>query len=99
MSAVDILEMVAMLGMAILALISSIFYGLYSLLYSMVPKKFRVKDIKGQVVLVTGGGSGIGRLLCLKLARKGARVVTWDVNKAGECCLFLIPFNTETHFY
>ncbi|XP_045127033.1 epidermal retinol dehydrogenase 2-like isoform X2 [Portunus trituberculatus] len=84
MSAVDILEMVAMLGMAILALISSIFYGLYSLLYSMVPKKFRVKDIKGQVVLVTGGGSGIGRLLCLKLARKGARVVTWDVNKAGN---------------
>lgn len=84
MSAVDILEMVAMLGMAVLALISSIFYGIYNILCSLVPKKFRVKNIEGQVVLVTGGGSGIGRLLCLKLAKKGARIVTWDVNKAGN---------------
>lgn len=84
MSAVDILEMVAMLGMAVLALISSIFYGIYNVLCSLVPKKFRVKNIEGQVVLVTGGGSGIGRLLCLKLAKKGARIVTWDVNKAGN---------------
>ena len=42
------------------------------------------KDISGQVVLVTGGGSGIGRLMCLRFARLGATVVSWDINKSGN---------------
>lgn len=54
-----------------------------------VPKKYRSKDIRGNVALVTGGGSGIGRLMCLKLAAKGALVVTWDVSEKGESHLFL----------
>jgi len=36
--------------------------------------------MKGRVVIVTGGGSGIGREICLLLARKGAKVVVADVN-------------------
>ena len=42
-----------------------------------------------QVVLVTGGGSGIGRLMCLRFARLGATVVTWDINKVGYCITYL----------
>ncbi|MDR2181567.1 MAG: SDR family oxidoreductase [Treponema sp.] len=34
-------------------------------------------------VLVTGGASGIGRLMALDFARRGARVTVWDLNAGG----------------
>jgi short-subunit dehydrogenase len=39
--------------------------------------------IAGKVIVVTGGGSGMGRELVLQLLRRGARVVTVDVNEAA----------------
>jgi len=36
-----------------------------------------------KVVIVTGGASGIGRALCVELARRGAQVVAADLNAAG----------------
>ena len=40
-------------------------------------------DFSGQVALVTGGGSGIGRATALALAAGGARIVVADVDAAG----------------
>jgi NAD(P)-dependent dehydrogenase (short-subunit alcohol dehydrogenase family) len=41
-------------------------------------------DIKGKVVIVTGAASGIGRGLCLRFAKEGAKaIVAADVNEAG----------------
>ncbi|KOB66582.1 Short-chain dehydrogenase, partial [Operophtera brumata] len=40
-----------------------------------------MKSLKGDVVLVTGGGGGVGRQLAIKLATLGAKVVVWDINK------------------
>lgn len=36
-------------------------------------------ELDGKVAIVTGGGRGIGRALCLELARHGARVVVNDL--------------------
>jgi all-trans-retinol dehydrogenase (NAD+) len=37
----------------------------------------------GKTVVITGGASGIGRLVSLDLARRGARVIAWDISPAA----------------
>lgn len=40
-------------------------------------------DIKGQIALVTGGGSGLGAATAYELAKHGAKVAVLDVNAEG----------------
>jgi all-trans-retinol dehydrogenase (NAD+) len=40
-----------------------------------------MKSVKNQLVLVTGGAGGIGRLMALGFARRGARVAVWDLHE------------------
>ncbi|XP_015905269.1 short-chain dehydrogenase/reductase family 16C member 6 isoform X3 [Parasteatoda tepidariorum] len=56
------------------------YYWIESIVLAFVPKRLRYKSIAGEVVLITGGGSGIGRLLCLRFASHGAKIVVWDLN-------------------
>lgn len=42
------------------------------------------KDVSKEIVLITGAGSGIGRLMSLKFAKLGAKLVLWDVNETAN---------------
>ena len=39
-----------------------------------------MKDMAGKTAIVTGGASGMGRIIALRLASQGARVAIFDVN-------------------
>jgi all-trans-retinol dehydrogenase (NAD+) len=41
------------------------------------------KDVSGKTVLITGAGSGLGRLLSLKFAQERCVMVLWDMNLQG----------------
>lgn len=55
-----------------------------SLIRQLTPLKYKMKDVAGEIVLITGGGGGLGRLMAMKLANLGAIVVVWDINAQGE---------------
>ncbi|XP_043237528.1 epidermal retinol dehydrogenase 2-like isoform X2 [Amphibalanus amphitrite] len=68
----------------LLCVAQALFLWLQSVVLFFVPAKYREKSVSGDVALITGAGSGIGRLLALRLAKRGARIVTWDVNAEGN---------------
>lgn len=39
--------------------------------------------LNGRTVLITGAASGIGRLMAIQAASRGARVIAWDLNAHG----------------
>uniref|UniRef100_A0A1I7TW95 Short-chain dehydrogenase/reductase family 16C member 6 n=1 Tax=Caenorhabditis tropicalis TaxID=1561998 RepID=A0A1I7TW95_9PELO len=43
----------------------------------------RQKSVQGRTVVITGGGSGLGRAMALDFARRKAKVAIIDVNKEG----------------
>ncbi|KAK0075783.1 hypothetical protein PV325_006385 [Microctonus aethiopoides] len=59
------------------------FYTIEALLTNLIPRRYRSKSIKGEIALITGAASGIGKLIAVKLASLGARVIIWDINKLG----------------
>jgi len=77
-----IIDLLVFLGLAIVYIIEAI-------IKAFLPTKY--KDVRGQVVLVTGGGGGLGRLLCERFAKLGCKVVVWDINqKAVEDTVSLV---------
>ncbi|XP_029779328.1 epidermal retinol dehydrogenase 2 isoform X1 [Suricata suricatta] len=55
---------------------------LETMIFTVIPRPR--KSVAGEIVLITGAASGMGRLLALSFARLGAVVVLWDINKEGN---------------
>lgn len=50
--------------------------------FDIIMLKSSVKDISGQVALVTGGANGLGREVALRLAKLKCKIVIADLNQA-----------------
>lgn len=61
----------------------ALWYMIKAIVLWFVPKCLRFKDISNEIVLITGGASGLGRLFAIKIAKRGATVIIWDLNNAG----------------
>lgn len=66
-----------------IALCLVFYYWLRGIILFFIPKRLRYKSVKGELVLITGGGSGLGRALAVRFAKLGANIVVWDINKSG----------------
>lgn len=44
----------------------------------------REKSVMGEVCVITGAGSGLGRLFALEFARRRATLVLWDINRQSN---------------
>lgn len=57
------------------------------------------KSYEGEVVLITGGGGGLGRLLAMRMARLKAKIVVWDINENGKCLNKICCFSNFRKIY
>ncbi|KAG0716622.1 Epidermal retinol dehydrogenase 2 [Chionoecetes opilio] len=67
----DPAEVMVLVGRLLFWLVATLYYMVEALVRVLVPRGYLRKDVEGDVALVTGGGSGIGRLMCLRLAARG----------------------------
>ena len=73
-----LVETLTLLTKFIYFVVEAIIRNIISLVY--VPQK----DVNREIVLITGSGSGVGRLLAIKFAALGATVVLVDVNREAN---------------
>ena len=65
-------------------LVKVCFWNFVGFIDNIIPTSWKPqKDVSKEIVLITGGGMGIGRLMSLSFAKLGSTVVIWDINGAA----------------
>lgn len=90
----------------------AIYHWLEAIILFFIPRHLRFKDISQEVVLITGAGSGIGRLLAVKLASQVDYLVLWDIVESrlqetgkeveragGKCKLYVVDISDSKQVY
>ncbi|EEB15600.1 short-chain dehydrogenase, putative [Pediculus humanus corporis] len=62
----------------------AVYYILDAIIHYFLPFKLTKKNISKDIVLVTGGGGGLGRLLAEKFSELGCTIIVWDINAEGN---------------
>lgn len=57
-----------------------------------------MNNYQGKKVVITGGGSGIGRAMSIAFAKQGAKVYVWDLESAQSQVLALQQEGLDVHF-
>lgn len=99
-------------AMGLYKLIYCLWYLLRSIIYPFIPSRFLKKNVSEEIVLITGGGFGLGRLLAQRFSDLGSTVVIWDVNKenmkrteeiisssGGTCHAYYCDVSKPSHVY
>lgn len=69
-----VVDVLVFLGLAIV-------YIVEALVQLFVPVSYKSKSVSGDIVLITGGGGGLGRLLAERFSKLGSTIVVWDINQ------------------
>lgn len=89
MAFAEIIEFIAVL-------MKSIFAVFVSMFHCLIPEP--LKSVRDKVILITGAGGGLGRLLSQKLALLGAKVILVDIDEVSKNFM-LIKCNCLQKFF
>ncbi|XP_071853925.1 epidermal retinol dehydrogenase 2-like isoform X1 [Apostichopus japonicus] len=80
-----VFEMFSFFGGLVNSLVIILIHCLLAIIKYVTPMTlWPKKSVAGEIALVTGSGSGIGREVSLSLAKRGCHLVLWDINDEGN---------------